>query len=51
MSVYLVAAYVVFWACTFAFILSLWAKQRGIERDIEALEERFKRHQETDRED
>jgi CcmD family protein len=43
MSVYLVAAYAVFWAFTFIFVLSLWARQRRIERDIAALEERLDR--------
>jgi CcmD family protein len=41
MSVYLVAAYAVFWAFTFVFILSLWVRQRRIERDIAALQERL----------
>jgi len=38
MSIYLVAAYAVFWACTFALILLLWARQRRIERDLRRLE-------------
>lgn len=38
MSVYLVAAYAVFWVCTSIFVLLLWARQRRIERDIRALE-------------
>jgi CcmD family protein len=48
MSVYLVAAYAVFWAFTFVFVLSLWARQRRIERDIAALEERLDRARTTD---
>jgi uncharacterized membrane protein len=36
-SVYLVAAYAVFWGLTFALVLSMWVRQRRIERDIEAL--------------
>jgi CcmD family protein len=43
MSVYLVAAYAVFWVFTFVFVLSLWARQRRIERDIAALKERLER--------
>lgn len=48
MSVYLVAAYAVFWVCTFVFVLSLWARQRSIERDIETLEERLEGDQSAD---
>jgi hypothetical protein len=43
MSVYLLAAYAVFWAFTSIFVLSLWARQRRIERDIAALKERLER--------
>lgn len=43
MSGYLVAAYVVFWGFTFALVLSLWAKQRRIQREIERLNERLGR--------
>jgi CcmD family protein len=38
MPIYLVAAYAVFWIVTFVFVLSLWVRQRHIERDIAALE-------------
>jgi CcmD family protein len=41
MPVYLVAAYAVFWAFTFVFVLTIWARQRRIERDIAGLEERL----------
>jgi uncharacterized membrane protein YciS (DUF1049 family) len=41
MSVYLVAAYAVFWVCSFAFILLLWARQRRIERDLQRLEDQI----------
>lgn len=41
MSVYLVAAYAVFWAFTFVLVLSIWARQRRIEREIKAMEERL----------
>lgn len=37
MSVYLVAAYGVFWAFTFVLVFSIWARQRRIERQIDAL--------------
>ena len=48
MSVYLIAAYAIFWAFTSVLVLSLWARQRRIERDIAALEERLERAQTTD---
>jgi len=38
---YLVAAYAVFWAFTFALVLSIWARQRRIEREITALQARL----------
>lgn len=41
MSVYLVAAYAVFWVCSFAFILLLWARQRRIEQDLRRLEDQI----------
>lgn len=41
MSVYLVAAYAVFWAFTFVLVFSIWARQRRIEREIKAMEERL----------
>ena len=37
MSVYLVAAYAVFWGLTFALVFSIWARQRRVEREIAAL--------------
>jgi hypothetical protein len=40
-SVYLVAAYGVFWTFTFVLVLSIWARQRRIERDLEACKERL----------
>ena len=36
--IYLVAAYAVFWALTFALVFSIWARQRRLEREIAALE-------------
>jgi len=47
-SIYLVAAYAVFWAFTSIFVLSLWARQRRIQRDIEALQERLERERSMD---
>ena len=39
--VYLVAAYVVFWALTFVLVFSIWTRQRRLEREIAALEARL----------
>ena len=40
--VYLLAAYAVFWALTFVLVLSIWARQRRIEREIAELEARLR---------
>ena len=40
MSPYLLAAYAVFWALPLLLILSMWARQQRVERQIEALEGR-----------
>lgn len=45
MSVYLVAAYAVFWIFTLVLVLSIWARQRRIEQDLEAFKERLDRNQ------
>ena len=37
MSVYLVAAYAVFWALTFALVVSIWSRQRRIDDEIAVL--------------
>jgi hypothetical protein len=34
---YLVAAYGVFWGLTFALVISIWVRQRRLERDIATL--------------
>jgi hypothetical protein len=34
---YLVGAYIVFWALTFALVFSIWLRQRRLEREIAAL--------------
>ena len=39
MFIYLVAAYAVFWAFTFALVFSIWFRQRKLEREIAALTE------------
>lgn len=41
--IYLVAAYAVFWLLTFVLVLSMWARQRRLEREIAALEARLAR--------
>jgi hypothetical protein len=38
MPIYLLAAYAVFWALTFALVFSVWLRQRRLERDIAALQ-------------
>jgi hypothetical protein len=35
--IYLVVAYAVFWALAFALIVSIWARQRRIDREIAML--------------
>jgi CcmD family protein len=40
--VYLIAAYAVFWTLTFVLIISIWARQRRLDREIEALEARLR---------
>ena len=37
MPIYLVAAYAVFWILAFALIVSIWARQRRIDREIATL--------------
>ena len=39
--IYLLVAYAVFWAFTFVLVLTMWARQRRLEREIEALEARL----------
>lgn len=41
--IYLVAAYAVFWLLTFVLVVSIWARQRQLERNISRLEEQLKR--------
>jgi len=37
MSIYLVAAYALFWTLTFLLVFSIWFRQRRLEREIDAL--------------
>ncbi len=41
MPIYLLVAYAVFWAGTFILVLTMWARQRRLEREIAALSERL----------
>lgn len=36
---YMVAGYLIVWACSFAFIFSMVQRQRSLQREIEALKE------------
>lgn len=38
MSNYLLAAYAVFWGLTFVLVVSIWRRQRRLEREIARLE-------------
>jgi hypothetical protein len=44
-SIYLVAAYGVFWIFTLILVLSIWVRQRRIEQDLEAFKDRLDRNQ------
>jgi len=39
--VYLVAAYAVFWLLTFVLVFSMWVRQRRLEQEIAALQDRL----------
>jgi heme exporter protein CcmD len=41
MQIYLIAAYAIFWLLPFVLILTIWIRQRRIEREIAALEARL----------
>jgi len=41
MPIYLVAAYAVFWAFTFALVFSIWFRQHKLEQEVAALEARL----------
>ena len=36
---YMVAGYLIIWACSFAFIFSMVRRQRGLQREIETLKD------------
>jgi len=38
---YLLSAYIVFWALTFVLVFSIWVRQRRLEREIAALQARL----------
>jgi uncharacterized membrane protein len=38
---YLLCAYIVFWALTFVLVFSIWMRQRRLEREIAALQARL----------
>jgi len=44
-SIYLVAAYVVFWGLTFLLVISIWARQRRLEQQIAALQSRLEENE------
>jgi len=41
--IYLAAAYAVFWGVSFTLLLTIWARQRRLEREVAALEARLER--------
>ena len=41
MSIYLVAAYAILWVLPFVLLLTIWPRQRRIEREIAALKARL----------
>jgi uncharacterized membrane protein len=44
-SIYLVAAYAVFWGLTFLLVVSIWARQRRLEQKIAALQSRLEENE------
>ena len=42
-AIFLVAAYGVFWLGTFIYVITMAARQRNLEKDLEALEELVKK--------
>ena len=48
---YLLAAYAVFWALTFALVFSIWVRQRRLEQEIAALRARLGNDGEESEED
>jgi hypothetical protein len=46
---YLVAAYAVFWGLTFVLVISIWVRQRRLERDIAMLVKQIREREKADR--
>ena len=44
-AIFLVAAYGIFWLGTFIYVLTMLARQRNLEKDVEALEVLVKKEQ------
>ena len=42
-AIFLVVAYGVFWVGTFLYVMTMSARQRNLEKDLEALEDLVKR--------
>jgi uncharacterized membrane protein len=45
-SIYLVAAYAVFWGLTFLLVISIWVRQRRLEQQITALQSQLEENEE-----
>jgi uncharacterized membrane protein len=45
-SIYLVAAYAVFWGLTFLLVISIWVRQRRLEQQIAALQSQLEENEE-----
>lgn len=48
MPIYLVVAYAVFWLFTFVLVVSIWLRQRRIEREIAMLQARLQEKKGTE---
>lgn len=48
MPIYLVVAYAVFWLFTFVLVVSIWLRQRRIEREIAMLQARLQQKKATE---
>jgi CcmD family protein len=36
---YMIAGYAVFWIVTFAFVISLWARTRNLQKEVDVLQQ------------
>ncbi len=45
MSIYLAAAYVIFWGLTFLLVISIWTRQRRLDQQIAALQSRLEENE------